>query len=96
MTQADSVHSTPPSNTSKHTETEKAARLLRWGEAYREMESDLCDVVNMGKIAAVLTCGDHGRPEDIASLTHVAVCQTERMLKRFKEKYDEDEWVVPS
>jgi hypothetical protein len=76
--------------------TEKTERLLRWGDAYREMESDLCDVVNMGRIAAMLTCGDRpARSEDERTLTHFAVCQTERMLNRFKEKYDEDEWVVP-
>ena len=90
MTQADSVHSTPPINTSAISE-----RIGRDAKSYREMDSDLCDVINMGKIAAILTCGDHpARPEDQATLTAFAVCQTERMLKRFKEKYDGNEWAV--
>jgi hypothetical protein len=33
--------------------SEKVARLLRLGAAYNEMESDLCDVVNIGKIAPI-------------------------------------------
>ena len=94
MTQADSVHSTPPTNTSPelsrvHARAEKTDRLLRWGAAYREIDGDLSDLVNMGKIAAKLASSSE---EDLAIF---AVYQLERMLIRFKEKYDHDEWIAP-
>ena len=68
--------------------TKKTDRLLKWGAAYREMEGDLSDLVNMGKVAATLASSSK------EALAIFALYQLERMLIRFKEKYDHDEWIA--
>ena len=90
MTQADSVHSTPPTNTSAFSE-----RVERDAKSHRGMDGDLCDIVHMGKIAAMLVCASDGdSTREARSLATFAVYHLEKMLIRLKAKYDGHEWAV--
>lgn len=75
---------------------EKAQRDARDAAAYREMESDLRDLVNMGRIAANLAHDADGEPSicEKRNLGLFSVYHLQEMLLRFEMKYDDDDWRV--
>jgi hypothetical protein len=78
------------------TEAERAERDTNAANAYREMESDICDVANMGAICAMLVCDGDGRPDKANDeLVKFAVYHLEQMLKTLREKYQEGDFLVP-
>lgn len=76
--------------------TEKIERDRRDAETHREMESDLRDLVNMGRIAANLAHDADGEPSvcEKRNLALFGVYHLQEMLLRFEMKYDEDAWRV--
>ena len=74
------------------TEQEKAERQKREAESYREMEGDLHDVVNMGRIAAKLISESDGEAGVQKSVALFAVYHLEDTLVAFEEKYRGGGW----
>jgi hypothetical protein len=74
---------------------EKTARDRRAAAAYREMEGDLRDLVNMGRITAGLAHDADGEPPlcEKRNLALFAVYHLQEMLQRFEMKYDHDDWL---
>lgn len=80
-------------------QTKKTERDKKDAAAYRKMESDLHDVVNMGRIAAYLTNDADGKDDSEAGkalrgMSLFAVYHLDEMLRRFQEKYNEGGWLV--
>ncbi|WP_128919701.1 hypothetical protein [Bradyrhizobium nanningense] len=75
---------------------EKIERDRRDARAYRELESDLRDVVNMGRIAANLAHDADGEPPlcEKRNLALFAVYHLLEMLQCFEMKYEDDGWHV--
>ncbi|OSJ22142.1 hypothetical protein BSZ19_47010 [Bradyrhizobium japonicum] len=64
--------------------------------AYREMEGDLRDLVNMGRIAANLAHDADGEPTvcEKRNLALFGVYHLHEMLLRFEMKYDDGDWRI--
>ncbi|MBB4378216.1 hypothetical protein [Bradyrhizobium sp. SBR1B] len=73
---------------------EKIERDRRDAGAYREMESDLRDAVNMGRIAANLAHDADGEPPvcEKRNLALFAVYHLLEMLQSLERKYEGDGW----
>lgn len=78
-----------PSSDTARVETKNERDRLA-AEAYREMESDLRDLVNMGRITAGLAHDADGEPPicEKRNLALFAVYHLQEMLLRFEMKYD--------
>lgn len=76
--------------------TEKSERERSDARAYRDMESDLRDVVNMGRIAASLAHDADGEPAvcQKRNLALFAVYHLLEMLQNFEMRYDDDNWQI--
>jgi hypothetical protein len=59
------------------------------GRAFRNLESDVCDLERMGQIAQdlIVQCVDRGDGEREIELSSFAVVELVKMLRTFKDRY---------
>ncbi|WP_314946400.1 hypothetical protein [Bradyrhizobium cosmicum] len=75
---------------------EKTVRDRKDAGAYRQMEGDLRDLVNMGRITAGLAHDADGEPPlcEKRNLALFAVYHLHEMLLHFEMKYEDGDWLA--